>query len=1207
MGRLPEQHLNLYELTLLASEKLFEGTQLRPSEAERKELEDHLLLCKECRDWLDQERFLFQMSKRLPKLNTSKPGPECPTHERWMELVAGLHSPIETQKQIEHAIRCGPCSALLKEVSEQFADDLTEEETSFLFRLESTDPGWQKRLARHMQEASGGAVPSPHGKEVHDYQIRFPRFAIAAAMASAAILVFAVTWFIYLRPTRTVDRLLSLAYSEHRTNDLRMNGSHYAPIEAFRGSAPTGLRRPTALLEAEVVIAKELASKPDDPFWLDAQGKADLMNDDYSSAISSLERAHRSVPENRTIGIDLASAYFLRAAELKRMEDYGRAVDLLGQVLAKDPGNQVARFNRAIASERLLLYDQAVKDWQRYLELDPSSPWSNEARERRKSLQDKIDLQRKRSERPLLDPKEFVALLSHNPEAADQELDTRIEPYFELALTEWIPEAFSHGPASNADATRQALDRLAENLVSKHLDYWFRDFLGALRNHPQSSRGLPALIDSIKTSRTADLDHARTAAIDAKLLFHNYGNRPGELLAEFESSYADQLTHQVSSCLNETKARNDPYVATRYPWLLTQFSLEAAICLNLNDELARKLASDAVEHARLHHFPALELRSVTFLAFLYEYMGDTSSAWRYSTDGLARYWEGDYTAMRAYSLYNGVDLVAEDTREWYLDAEVLREALHFIANDPDLEMRAMAQHRLATAFEMTGDYDSAERSLLEAHALFLRSADGSRKNNLECEAKIGLAKLDLLRSQPDKAIHRLEALRAQVNRLSDKDLVFDFYRNLGLAYFARGARDAAERDLGQALLLAEDSLSTNSNERERLIWCRKTDQVYRAMVQLKTGDPPQEAFARWEWFKGASLRGAPAAGSHPVREPPLVTSSSVPSLSFTIPLDTLVVSYAVLPHGTFAWTYTHQGVQQFPLAISSHEIELQSRRFADLCARPDSDSAVVAAEARTLYRRLVEPLEPILSPYKHLIVEPDQALWLIPFEALIDKHGVYLGDRYTVSFSPGLDYLASSQPWRNLGKESHILIAGDPETKGKMPLKDAEEEAKGIARQFRYSRLLLQEDAGYRQITKQMEDMEIFHFSGHASASPDGVGLLLGDSQVMSVARIQASEFSRLKLTVLSACDTANGPEGIFDDRDSLARLLVGAGVPEVVASRWMVNSRATAAIMEAFYAQLLSGKEVSRALQEAARQVRQDPEFAHPFYWASFSAFGKS
>ncbi len=188
-----------------------------------------------------------------------------------------------------------------------------------------------------------------------------------------------------------------------------------------------------------------------------------------------------------------------------------------------------------------------------------------------------------------------------------------------------------------------------------------------------------------------------------------------------------------------------------------------------------------------------------------------------------------------------------------------------------------------------------------------------------------------------------------------------------------------------------------------------------------------------------------------------------------------------------------------PTKSNCYLVVLLTFVLARIQIRPSS-----RAEGRTLYRRLVEPLEPILGPYRHLIVEPDQALWLIPFEALIDKRGVYLGDRYTISFSPGLDYLASSQPWRNLGKESHILIAGDPETTGKMPLKDAEEEAKGIARQFRYSKLLLQEDAGYRQITKQMEDMEIFHFSGHASASPDGVGLLLGDSQVMNVARIQA-------------------------------------------------------------------------------------------------------
>ena len=1206
MARPPDQHLNLYELTLLASDKLSGGTRLQDSATERKELEDHLLLCKECHDWFDQEEILLRMARRLPKLNTSKGRPGCPSEEQWRELAAGLHAPLETQKHIEHAIDCASCSARLKEVSEQIADDLDEEERSLLSGLASADPQWQQQMARRMQTASARVLSLPHGR-VGRAPIPFPRFAIAAAVVGVASLVFAVAWFAYLRPTLAVDRLLLNAYSEHRTNDLRMSGSRYASVEAFRSSTPTGLRRPTALLEAEVLIARELASKPDDPFWLDAQGRADLMNDDYSSALSSLERAHRYAPENRAIAIDLASSYFLRGEELKRPEDYGRAVDLLGQVLAKDPRNPVARFNRAIASERLLLYNQAAEDWLQYLALDPASSWSDEARKRLKNVEEKIELQRKMSNRPLLGLGELAALLHDNPQAATQELDSRIERYFELALNKWVPEAFPDVPTSDAEVPRQVLARLADILSSKHADHWLGDFLEDIRVHPLSRKGIPALVDSIRTNETSDLDHALRAAIDAKLAFRKYGNQPGVLLAEFESSYADQLMHQVSSCQSEAAARNAPQVAIRYPWLFTQFSLESAICLNLNDEAARKLASDAGQRARLHRFPALELRAVTFLAFLYEYMGDISSAWKYSTDGLARFWEGDYTAMRGYSLYNGVDLVAEDAQQWYLDAEVLGEASHFIADDPDLEMRAMEQHRLVTALEMTGDYEAAERNLLDAQALFVRSADGSRKSNLECEAQIGLAKLDLLRSNPDKAIHRLEPLRTQVSLLSDKDLVFDFFRNLGLAYFAQGATVEADSALGHALSLAEQSLSANRDERERLIWCRKADQVYRAMIQLKTTGPPREALTQWEWFKGASLRGAPAAGIRSVREPPLPTASSPSALSFAIPPDTVVVSYAVLPEGAFVWTYNREGVRQFHLGTSSQQLELLSRRFADHCSRPGSNHAIVAAEGRALYGMLLGPLETSLNSYKHLIVEPDQALWLIPFEALMDERGVYLGDRYAISVSPGLDYLADSPPWRGVREDSYILIAGDPETSGQKPLSDAQEEAEGIARQFRYSKLLLQGSAGYGQIVTEVRNMEIFHYSGHAAASPDGVGLLLGDSVVMNATRIQPSQFSSLKLAVLAACNSANGADAIFDDRDSLARLLVGAGIPEVVASRWMVNSRATAVLMHEFYAELLSGQDVSQALQQAARKLRQNPEFAHPFYWASFSAFGKS
>ena len=1200
MARLPEQHLNLYELTLLASDTSSAGARWRISDAERRELDDHLLVCAECRELVAEEHLLNRMSKRVRTNLTA--GPACPSEQQWMEFAAGLHAPAETQERLEHANRCDYCSARLLQVSEQFADELSDEEKQILDGIASAGPAWQENLARQMHTASLRPNSSPREKAGWS-RIPFLRYGIA--VGSVALVLVAMTWFSYFRAGRDVNRLLSVAYTERRTTDLRMIGANYAPVEAFRGETP-GLRRPTALLEAEVLISKALASKPDDPVWLDAQARADLMEANYSSALASLERASRYQPDNQTIRIDLASAYFLRGAELKRPEDYGKAVDLLGQVLAKDPKNQVARFNRALASERLLLYDQALEDWHRYLEFDPGSPWAEEARQRLARLEEKINQQRQRSARPLLGPEEFVSLFHDDPASAIREIDSRVDRYFEIALLDWLPEAYSNTQGMKAGTARAALDGLGRILAEQHGDDWLADFLHGLQEKPRSRTSLPYLTEALNSNQIADLDRSRKSAVAAARSFHESQNHAGELFAEFESSYADQLAHQVSSCLTEARARGDPRLAGAYPWLRAQLALETAACTNLNDETARNLASEALTLARLHHYPSLELRALTFLAALYECMGDTSSAWRYSSDGLARYWEGDYTATRGYSLYAGLDFVAADTQEWFLEVQIAQEAARFVAEDPDLELRAMQRYRLANALALTGDFSGAERTFTEARSLFSHSAEGTRKNNLEFEAQIDLAKLDLLRSDPQMAMQRLEPLLETARSTPDEDLVFDYLANLGLAYFAADNAVQARQNLNAAVNLAEASLAKNHDERERLIWSRKSDEVYRAIVQLSVSGPPREAFGRWEWFKGASLRTRPSPGHSPVRENVSSDPARVPALSFAVPADTVVVSYAVLPQGVFVWSYSADAVRQDRLAVSNLELEQLARKFADHCSRPDSNAATLANESRELYRKLLEPVESFLHSGSHLVVEPDKSLWLVPFEALQDRQGAYLGDRYAVSVSPGLDYLAVSPPWQGITEDSRIVVVGDPETTGKAPLDDAEHEAKGIAGQFRYKKLLLKSDVGYGRITKEIANAAVFHFSGHATASPDGVGLVLGDS-IMDVARIRVSEFSHLQLAVLSACNSANGAADIFDDRDSLARLLVGAGTVDVVASRWTVNSRATAALMEEFYAQLLSGKAVSPALREASRRLRRNHEFAHPFYWASFSAFGKS
>lgn len=62
-----------------------------------------------------------------------------------------------------------------------------------------------------------------------------------------------------------------------------------------------------------------------------------------------------------------------------------------------------------------------------------------------------------------------------------------------------------------------------------------------------------------------------------------------------------------------------------------------------------------------------------------------------------------------------------------------------------------------------------------------------------------------------------------------------------------------------------------------------------------------------------------------------------------------------------------------------------------------------------------------------------------------------------------------------------------------------------------------------------------------------------------------------------------------------------------MVASRWDVDSAATAILMNEFYDRLLGNTRSAQALRMAALKVRSNKKYDHPYYWAAFSLFGKS
>jgi CHAT domain-containing protein len=91
-------------------------------------------------------------------------------------------------------------------------------------------------------------------------------------------------------------------------------------------------------------------------------------------------------------------------------------------------------------------------------------------------------------------------------------------------------------------------------------------------------------------------------------------------------------------------------------------------------------------------------------------------------------------------------------------------------------------------------------------------------------------------------------------------------------------------------------------------------------------------------------------------------------------------------------------------------------------------------------------------------------------------------------------------------------------------------------------------------------------------------------------------------LAVLSGCRTALGREVRGEGLVGLSQSFLAAGASGVVASLWNVDDRATAALMDRFYDELLRhDRSPAEALRLAQLSLRSVPRWKSPYYWGAF------
>lgn len=294
------------------------------------------------------------------------PGDGCPSVTEWARLAAGLLDGPRREELLAHASTCDACGAALRAVVEDFADDMTDAESQTLESLPSSQPEWQRSVARKMAEASAGVA----------------RFPVRTWLARAAAVIVAVGagWMAWVQwMVKDPAQLIAEAYTRQRPFEFRIPGAAHAPVRLERRGVGSSIQRPPALLEAEARIIRELDKDPDNVKWLALRARAEMLAWDAETAIATLLRALERKPDDPDLLADVGMAYALRAEAQNRAVDYSSAIDYLGRSLKAKPNSLEALFNRAFVYERMYLYDDALREWRRYLDLDKAGAWREEA------------------------------------------------------------------------------------------------------------------------------------------------------------------------------------------------------------------------------------------------------------------------------------------------------------------------------------------------------------------------------------------------------------------------------------------------------------------------------------------------------------------------------------------------------------------------------------------------------------------------------------------------------------------------------------------------------------------------------------------------------------------------------------------------------------------------------------------------------------
>jgi CHAT domain-containing protein len=322
--------------------------------------------------------------------------------------------------------------------------------------------------------------------------------------------------------------------------------------------------------------------------------------------------------------------------------------------------------------------------------------------------------------------------------------------------------------------------------------------------------------------------------------------------------------------------------------------------------------------------------------------------------------------------------------------------------------------------------------------------------------------------------------------------------------------------------------------------------------------------------------------------------------------------------------------------------------------------------AYLLYRQLIEPFQNQLAGADHLIVVPGPTLAALPFDLLVSRppdpgherdyqHADWLLRQFAVSTLPSpraFAALRDEKQQRNAARRPFLGVGapafhGSAGVQGAKALADlttacreegpiapsllralpplpetaAEVETVGASVGNGHAVLLLGDQATESNFRSEpLDQYAVIYLATHGLLpgemrcatepalvfSPPAAGATNADSDGL----LNASEIAQLKLNanlvVLSACNTAEDPDGPGGESlEGLSDAFFVAGTHAVLASHWEIASASTKTLMTDMFARAHGGEGLAEALRQSQLDMIARPQTSHPFYWGAFTLIG--